>query len=286
MASAPRAALRRCTPVASSGAVVTAGDRKASSMDQLIVEMRRRLAVLVDANDVGRFFLATYLRTTEAVAAEIDRGAFRDNAWVEQWDVAFARYYLDARDNWDAQRSAPGPWDAAFAAADGPRLPPLRHVLLGMNAHINFDLPQALLAVISDEEFADRDLTTARAADHAHIDDVLAARTSKEDRELLAAEQPGDRTLLDRVLTPFNRAGTRRFLREARRKVWHNARLLSDARRGGQLEARLDELAALSRTRVSELRTTRQVLLVLATKGFGVQLLPSIAGPPPTTMEA
>lgn len=242
------------------------------SLDQLIDVMRGRLDGLTQAGDAERFFLATYLRTTKAVAAAIGRGEFDDNAWVARWDLAFAQRYLDARDLWEAQRSAPGPWDAAFGAAAGPRLPPLRHVLLGMNAHINFDLPQALLDVISDEEFGDPDLVARRAADHAHIDDILAARTAHEDRELLGAEQPGDRTLLDRLLTPFNRAGTRRFLREARRKVWHNAQLLNSARRAGQLETRVQELAALSRTRVTELQVTNQVLLTLAYKGFGVEL--------------
>jgi hypothetical protein len=70
-----------------------------------------------------------------------------------------------------------GPWAAAFAAADDPggALPPLRHVLLGMNAHINFDLPRALLMVISDAEFGDSVLLARRAADHRHIDRVLGA---------------------------------------------------------------------------------------------------------------
>ena len=40
----------------------------------------------------------------------------------------------------------PRPWRLAFEApAD---LPALRQVLLGINAHVNYDLPQALLAVI------------------------------------------------------------------------------------------------------------------------------------------
>ena len=43
------------------------------------------------------------------------------------------------------------PWRLAFDAPA--ELPALRHVLLGINAHVNYDLPQALLAVISDEDF-------------------------------------------------------------------------------------------------------------------------------------
>ena len=51
-----------------------------------------------------------------------------------------------------------------------------------------------------------------------------------EDGELKKVEQPGDRTLLDHLLTPFNRAGSKRFLKEARGKVWRNAQALSLAR--------------------------------------------------------
>jgi Family of unknown function (DUF5995) len=39
-------------------------------------------------------------------------------------------------------------------------------VLLGMNAHINYDLPQARLAVIKDEEFGDAATLARRQADH------------------------------------------------------------------------------------------------------------------------
>ena len=113
-----------------------------------------------------------------------------------------------------------------------------------------------------------------RGEDHKHIDTVLATRVAAEDAELQKLELPGQRTLLDKVLTPFNRLGTKKFLREARRKVWHNARLLG-ARRGQDpdlLASRLRELEDLSRDRVIDLRAPGQVLLRLAVKGFGVEL--------------
>ncbi len=219
------------------------------------------------------FFLATYLRTTRAVADDIVAGAFVDPDWVAQWDVAFASLYLDALDRWNADGTAPEPWRVAFAAADGDEhLPPLRHVLLGMNAHINYDLPQALLAVITDEGFDDPTLLDRRRTDHQQIDEILASRVPAEDRELRSVERPGDRTLLDRLLTPFNRSATRRFLKEARAKVWRNTLLLSQARRDGRLQDRLTELEALSGQRVADLREPGQVVFRLARKGFGVEL--------------
>jgi Family of unknown function (DUF5995) len=53
-------------------------------IDALVGRMEGLLAPLEAAGDTGRFFLATYLRTTRAVAEELERGGFRDPAWVER----------------------------------------------------------------------------------------------------------------------------------------------------------------------------------------------------------
>jgi hypothetical protein len=236
----------------------------------LIARLEADLAGLAAAGDSRRHFHATYLRTTRAVADEIARGGFVDGDWMRRWDVAFAEFYLDALDADRAGGPVAGPWRVAFdAARDRADLPPLRHVLLGMNAHINYDLPQALLAVISPAEFDDAALLARRAADHRHVDDVLLARVAAEDDELTAQ---GSRGLLDRLLRPLNRAGTKRFLAEARAKVWHNATVLDAARRAGRYEPVLARLETLCAARVADLVAPGQVLLKLAGRGFGVRL--------------
>jgi hypothetical protein len=113
-----------------------------------------------------------------------------------------------------------------------------------------------------------------RYADHKHIDDVLVVRVGSEDRQIAGAGRPGDRSLADRLLVPVNRAGSKRFLKEARAKVYGNARLLSAARREGPeaLAARIAQLEELCRARVADLRAPGQVLLKLALHGFGVVL--------------
>jgi hypothetical protein len=235
----------------------------------LMARMDADLATLPTA-DARRHFLSVYRRTTEAVGEEIGRGGFADGEWVERWDVIFAKLYLDALDAWNAGGTTPGPWRVAFETArDRPDLPPLRHILFGMNVHINYDLPQALIAAITDQEFDDAGLIAERARDHEHIDAVLLARVSAED-ELME----GKRTLLDRILTPLNRRGTKRFLVEARQKVWRNARALSAARRESPeaLRRRIAELDSLSAARVADLVAPGQVILKLARKGFGVVL--------------
>jgi hypothetical protein len=239
-------------------------------IEELIARMAALLEPLEAAGDKRRYFHATYQRTTVAVAGELGRGAFADAEWVERWDVAFAGLYLDALEADMAGRTPAGPWAIAFGAPDG--LPPLRHVLLGMNAHINYDLPQALVAVISDEQFGDAALLARREADHRAIDDVLAARVAAEDEEL--ARLSGPPPLLDRLLRPLNRLGSQRFLREAREKVWANATALSQARRLGPdpYAAALAQLEELSAAKVAALQAPGQVLLKLAATGFGVRL--------------
>ena len=244
-------------------------------IDDLLSRMDALLQPLRAAGDERQHFLATYMRTTLAVKAEIERGGFVDTAWTERWDIAFADLYLDALAAWNASGTAPGPWQIAFEAANNtPRVPPIRHLLLGMNAHINYDLPQALIQVITDQEFDDPALVARRGRDHEHIDAILSSRVGAEDGELKKVEQPGDRTLLDRLLTPFNRAGSKRFLKEARGKVWRNAQALNMARRQGlvELSTRLQELDQLSAARVADLRKPGQVILRLSRDGFGVLL--------------
>jgi len=245
------------------------------SIGVVVKSLQERLAALPeDLRHLG-IFLSTYLRTTEAVGTATEQDSFEDPGWVDRWDLAFAQLYLAALDaELAGGAGVPRPWRLAFDAA--PDIPPLRHVLLGVNAHINYDLPQALLETIRDDDFRDAALMARRKRDHERIDDLLGRRVASEGDQLAAA---APLTLLDRILTPLNRRGSRLFLREARQKVWHNTLELQDARTIGPdaYSARLAELELLSAARIADLLQPGQVLLRLAAGGFGVRL------PPPAT---
>jgi hypothetical protein len=251
------------------------GERVAVEGEQtvaaVVARMQQRLDALPAATEHRRPFLETYQRTTQAVGTAIAGARFEDPVWVERWDVVFADLYLTAHDASVEHRDSnvPRPWRLAFDAA--PSLPALRHVLLGINAHVNYDLPQALLAVISVEDFSDPVLLARRQRDHERIDAVLAGRVSAEDQAL-----GGGRGIVDRLLTPLNRVSSKRFLREARQKVWHNVAELHRARLEGpdQYASRLAELEVLSAARIADLLAPGQVLLRLAVAGFGVVLPP------------
>jgi hypothetical protein len=243
--------------------------RPGAAIDEVVEALQRRLDDLPAGLDHRRVFIETYRRTTEAVGAAVAATYFEDPDWVTRWDVAFAELFLVAYDADLAGGEVPRPWRLAFAA--DPSLPVLAHLLLGMNAHINYDLPPAMLAVIDDAEFADQVLLDRRRRDHERIDRILASRVAAEDIAI-----GGRRSLLDRLLKPLNRLSSRRFLREARHKVWLNVAQLQAARAHGPAAygTRLGELELLSAAKIADLLAPGPVLLRLAAIGFGVTLPP------------
>ena len=99
--------------------------------------------------DHDAVFALTYWRTTQEYrrAATTD-GFFADPAFVNHEDTVFAGMYFDALDHWRAGSGpVPGAWRVAFDAADRRLVSGLGDLLLGMNAHVNRDLPFTLAAI-------------------------------------------------------------------------------------------------------------------------------------------
>jgi hypothetical protein len=76
-------------------------------------------------------------------------GYYQDVPYFNHVDAVFARYYTDAYYNWQGGNRAavPQSWLTAFDAAKNKRVSGSGDLLLGMNAHINRDLPYVMAAV-------------------------------------------------------------------------------------------------------------------------------------------
>jgi len=235
---------------------------------RVVGRLRERLDALPDGSASRRTFLEVYLRTTEAVGRAVADGRFEDADWVRRWDVTFAGLFLAAHDADTAGASVPRPWRLAFAADPG--LPPLVHVLVELNAHVNWDLPQALLAVVDDDDLASEALVASRRRDHDRINAVLASRTVAEGRLLNGG-------LGGTVMLPVNAWLTHRFLPRAREQAWDTVLALAAARRAGPeaYAARLRDLDTLASAKVSELLEPRWALPRVTVRGFGVTLPPA-----------
>jgi hypothetical protein len=126
----------------------TAG--RARCIDAVIREMRRRFDPLAASCDHDSIFALAYLRTTEEYRRTIeDPTFFEDTAFVNHEDAVFARYYFDAFDAWRAGRyeAVPPAWATAFRAATDHAMPASGNLSLGINAHVQRDLPFVLAGI-------------------------------------------------------------------------------------------------------------------------------------------
>lgn len=123
---------------------------RANCVKAIVREMERRFAPLGQGCDHKAVFALTYLRTTQTFGWARDQpGFFADPAWITHEAAVFARYYFAAYDNWAAGRlaSVPRAWLIGLNAAAAHRVTGSGNLLLGINAHVNRDLPFALAAI-------------------------------------------------------------------------------------------------------------------------------------------
>src|SRR5579863_2550218 len=93
-----------------------------------------------------KWFNWLYLEVTRAVEARVTAGGFADPAWLAALDVQFARLYVDALESFLSGEPAADCWRILFEARDRTALARIQFALAGINAHINHDLAEAIVA--------------------------------------------------------------------------------------------------------------------------------------------
>jgi Family of unknown function (DUF5995) len=167
-------------------------------------------------------FTHLYLAVTEAVADEAPRGGFRDPAFLEVFDVAFAELYFDAlRAFIDEPARVPRAWAPLVESRGRSGLVPLQFALAGMNAHINRDLPVALVAICEEQGREPRDGSDEHH-DFLTVNTILATTEARVKPELLT----GFLGLLDRWLGAADDVVALWNVARARDAGWSNARTL------------------------------------------------------------
>ena len=140
-------------------------------VDSVIREMQRRFKPLARNCNHDAVFSLVYLRTTQEYRRAIeDPNFFSDTPFVNHEDAVFAHFYFRAYDWWHGDRRAkvPRAWRIAFEAADKRAVSGSGNLLLGMNAHINRDLPFVLAGIGLTKPDG-----TSRKPDHDKVNRIL-----------------------------------------------------------------------------------------------------------------
>jgi len=193
------------------------------SMEDVRDRLERLEALLLEQSDRRAVFLTIYTEMTRETIRGIEAGEFIDSAWMEQYLVRFAEYYRRAFRNYErgAIADVPDPWTVAFGTAFRGDALVIQDALLGINAHINYDLALTLSDIGLDPDRPDK------YADHTRINEILHRLVSVQQELLSERYAPGLSRVGDRLGELDDMvAGT--SLRTAREKAWRVAVLRSD----------------------------------------------------------
>jgi Family of unknown function (DUF5995) len=168
-----------------------------------------------------KWFNWLYLSVTQAVQSRVASGEFTDPAWIAALDVHFAGLYFGAIRTSLSSESTPGCWQALFAQRDQTQIARIQFAMAGINAHINHDLPLAVVATCQ---------ASASEPQHgtAHYNDYTALNATL-DALIETAKQTLHVRLLGTVLPPVSQLEDTLGswnVAAAREAAWNNAELL------------------------------------------------------------
>jgi hypothetical protein len=191
--------------------------------------MADRLSRYEAAGDNRAVFQRVYLLMTREMARRLAASFFGDRVWVERVLVGFADYYVDALDAYDAGEPCPPAWRLALDAARDRRTFVLEDALLGINAHINNDLPFVLAGILAtDGAWPDARLMLRRRLDHDRVNEILLFLVDLVQREL-TRHYARLTSLADRALGRRDECLSGFLMAHCRANVWHFTELLLDA---------------------------------------------------------
>lgn len=154
-------------------AVVPPPGPPATTIDEALTRMRSIEALLPPGDGVA-CFNRMYLEVTEAVQLSIQQGVFADPTWISRLDVVFANLYFAAVDAMSGPPAGvPVAWKPLIAARSCSGVEPIQFALAGMNAHINDDLPLAVVEACAELGVDPTD--GPRHTDYQKVDALLDA---------------------------------------------------------------------------------------------------------------
>jgi Family of unknown function (DUF5995) len=185
-----------------------------------VIAQMEAIGAALPAGDGLACFNRMYLEVTSQIYSRLSQGFFADPVFMTQLDVAFAGLYFSAADAAGDPAAVPLAWRPLVEQRANAGIEPVQFALAGMNAHINHDLPLALVSTCT--ALATSPDAGAHFADYQKVDQLLDAaeqsiRQSFESAPELAA---------DHHLCAVNNLIANWTINSARDLAWNNCLLL------------------------------------------------------------
>jgi hypothetical protein len=216
-----------------------------SSIDEAIARMTA-ISEALSPRDGLACFNRMYCIVTERVRAEVASGrTYADPAFMTHLDVVFVNLYLSALDAFRYEpETSPRCWSELFESHADPRITRMQFAVAGMSAHINHDLPIAVVKTCQDlGKSPDRG---SHADDYDNVNAILGSL----EQSIRESFETGVILDLDRRTARVENIFENLAIHAARRAAWLNAMALwhlrEDLRRSREYIEALDVSASLA----------------------------------------
>lgn len=169
-------------------------------------------------------FLRCYSLMSQNMLTGVDQGEFHDSQWMRHFVDHFADYYFRSLEEYDAALpTTPKVWSLAHDIARQDDRSILQKLLLGINAHINYDLVLTLVDLLDAEWNAyAEEQRTLRFKDYCHVNEIIGQTVDAVQDLVLEAEEPG-LEILDISLGPIDEWLISKLIYGWRDQVWSQA---------------------------------------------------------------
>ncbi len=176
------------------------------------------------AGDGLACFNRMYLQVTQQVNSELGAGFFADPHFMGRLDVTFANFYFAAINASATPGTGPLAWRPLIEQRNEPGIEPIQFALAGMNAHINHDLPLAVVATCTD--VGSEPSAGTHLADYKKVDQLLDAA----EQSVRQAFENSPELALDQHMQAVSNLVGNWAINSARDLAWTNALLLWELR--------------------------------------------------------
>jgi len=169
--------------------IATVLQTKPQNISDVFKIMQSIAATCVDEDGL-KWFNWLYMTVTEAIENKVAGGGFNDPAWLSELDVLFARLYFDAVEAELSGGSCPECWKAMLSVRGQVKIARIQFAIAGMNAHINHDLPMAIVSTCQAANTAPQH-STPQYDDYTAVNLTLDGLID-EAKQKLNVRLPGD----------------------------------------------------------------------------------------------
>lgn len=249
--------------------------QRPSDIDEAILCMQKALDYYHQHDDYRAVFLrAYYLITLDVHAAmhqagDYQKQIFFDPPWLGRLAGKFSTLYFVSLDTFKREADVEVAWKMAHAQAREKQGTVLHDLLLGLNAHINYDLAYGIYLNLKEHGDDKNHLQLPRRKfDHDQVNNILV-RCIPKIQDTLTRDYGGALALVGRLLGRVDDLLAEDGLKYYRERVWWNA--------VSYLTTESEREQSLVRDRLNW-ESTRVAKIVADRHGFWNCLLRAVAG--------